>query len=785
MYKMKKIVLILSALFLLANPGFTQIKSEKPERVARAAFFDETPPLREMKIILPGERDRSWKDDIIPNESLEKNLDKKYGPKDAVTIGAQEKFGDKGSRGPVENFDGVGNVNGVYPPDTDGDVGPDHYFQMINLSFAIFDKSGELLYGPVDNSTLWEGFIGPWTGTNDGDPIVLYDEEADRWVATQFAVNLSNGKSYELVAVSQTPDPLGEYYRYAFEFDQMNDYPKVGVWNDGYYTSYHMFSGGYVGAAFAVLERDKMLVGDSTARMVYFGEYPSIYGVLPADFDGTPPPAGTPGYFMDMSYSQNIEIYELDVDWNNPLNSTFSNAVTLSPTAYSTAVDGIPQPNTSTKLDDLAGMLMYRLQYRNFGSYETMVTNHTIRYYGRAAIRWYELRRDNADWYIYQEGSYSPNPQHRWMGSIAMNANGEIALGFSISDADSTYPSIRYTGRSANAPLGEMNYDEIEVKKGGSSQSGINRWGDYSAMSVDPSNDSTFWYTQEYRKNSGWGTWITSFDFSPPQQPTVDAGENDTICAYSYANLSADATYQQSVEWVTEGDGIFASPNTLSTTYAHGSQDLENGEVELTITAYGFGEGLEASDSVKVFFNNNPEVDAGADTIICVGDYVILDGYALNYSSIQWQSEGDGLFENDTLLSTVYFPGDQDILDGAVDIELIGYPVPPCEDEETDELSVTIDECTGMIQTQKNPFEVSIVPNPVKDVFTYKISGLQNIQTRISIIDISGLVVFQHVFVANDGKAMNQIDMSGFSDGTYIFRVEQNALIENRKILLQ
>ena len=231
----------------------------------------------------------------------------------------------------IANFDGVPNLNSVYPPDTDGDVGPDHYFQMINLSFQIFDKEGNSLYGPADNQTLWNGFIGPWTGTNDGDPVILYDEEADSWVATQFAINTQDGTYWELIAVSETGDPLGAYYRYAFQFPVFNDYPKMGVWPDGYYFSFNMFGPDYRRAAVCSLERDAMLAGDPEARMILFdlpqGSEP--WSLLPADFDGPQPPAGTPNYFiyaMDDAYGSGdyLSLYAFVSDWDNPENSTFS-----------------------------------------------------------------------------------------------------------------------------------------------------------------------------------------------------------------------------------------------------------------------------------------------------------------------------------------------------------------------------------------------------------------------------------------------------------------------------
>ncbi|HQB48203.1 MAG TPA: hypothetical protein PK785_05015, partial [Bacteroidales bacterium] len=229
---MKNLFLLLFLAFGLGLCSYSQ-ETLSPKIIRKAYYADKTPPLREMTIILPGERQREWKNSEIGNPSIKMIPPAPKTP--VVYENLQETTGILGSRGPIKSIPGIGNVNGVYPPDTDGAVGPDHYFQMINLSFAIWDKNGTKLYGPVDNSTLWEGFIGAWTGSNDGDPIVLYDVNADRYVASQFAIERPNGKSYQLVAISATGDPLGEYYRYAFEFDHFNDYPKMSTWHDGYY----------------------------------------------------------------------------------------------------------------------------------------------------------------------------------------------------------------------------------------------------------------------------------------------------------------------------------------------------------------------------------------------------------------------------------------------------------------------------------------------------------------------------------------------------------------------
>ena len=514
--------------------------------VHKAAYFDKTPPLREMKKIEPGVRDRSWKDNVIRNETNPRRDNGKRNT-ESRPIGPdplwQKQMGSIRTNDPIQNFEGTPNVNGVYPPDTDGDVGPNHYYQMINLSFQIFDKEGNSLYGPADNSTLWDGFIGPWTGTNDGDPILLYDEEADRWLASQFAINTDDGSYWELLAVSKTSDPTGEYYRYAFEFPAFNDYPKLSIWNDAYYASFNMF-GSYNRVAAAAFDRDAMLNGDPEAEMVLFdlpsGSQP--WSMLPADFDGTPPPDGAPNYFAymeDDAFGNDDEIvfWEFDVDWDEVSNSTFEEAFVIDVSPFDSEICPayrqrcIPQPGTGVQLETLADRLMFRLQYRNFGDYQVMLTNHTVDVdgTGHAGIRWYEFRNDNDGdgWYLRQEGSYAPDSDNRWMGSIAMNNEGIIALGYSVSSAN-TYPSIRYTGRGPNSPLGEMVFTEESVIEGSGSQLGdAARWGDYAMMSVDPSDGETFWFTTEYMENTGsvgWQTRIASFlleeDFTPPEPVT-------------------------------------------------------------------------------------------------------------------------------------------------------------------------------------------------------------------------------------------------------------------------
>lgn len=465
------------------------------------------------------------------------------------------------------DFEGVNNVNGVLPPDTVGDIGPNHYVQMVNLSFAIYNRSGNKLLGPSSTKTLWQGFGGPCQNRNDGDPVVLYDHLADRWMMSQFALpNFPSGPFYQCIAVSQTPDPTGAWHRYEFLISQtkLNDYPKFGLWPDGYYMSTNQFNCNVVncswaGAGVVVFERDQMLLG-GVARMVYFdlnSVDTNLGGMLPSDLDGPAPPAGAPNHFAEIDddawrYSPDqVQLWDFHVDWTTPGSSTFTKWGSLGTASFDSNLCNysrscIPQRGTTVKVDAISDRLMYRLQYRNFGTHQTLMLNHSVDVSGgdRAGIRWYELRNTGGPWSIYQQGSFSPTTDHRWMGSIAMNESGDVGLGYSISSS-SIYPSIRATGRLAGDPLGEMTQGEITIRDGSGYQThSASRWGDYSALSVDPVDDCTFWYTQEYYAVAGsapWQTRIGSFKLrdcgAPPSPPTAPSGLGATAVSSSQINL--------------------------------------------------------------------------------------------------------------------------------------------------------------------------------------------------------------------------------------------------------
>jgi len=699
-------VLFLALSFIISQETQGQKEVYTNPIVQKAKYFRVTEPLRDMEMIVPGQRDRSWKDQVIRNEENIKSS-RHDGSDPGFDPSAQHKMGENENRTVFQNFDGVNNINGVYPPDTDGDVGPNHYFQMVNLSFAIYSKTGTLLYGPADNSTLWNGFIGPWTGTNDGDPIVLYDEQADRWLASQFAVNTSNGTYWELIAISTTNDPTGSYYQYAFQFPDFNDYPKFGVWPDGYYASFNIF-GSYNRVAAAVFERDSMLIGNPNAQMILFdlptGSDP--FSMLPADFDGTPPPAGTPcyfAYFNDDAWgyaNDQLRIWEFDTDWNTPSNSTFGESQTLQTSAFDseicTAFRGrcIPQPATTKKLESISDRLMFRLQYRNFGSYQVMVTNHTVDAgSGIAGIRWYELRNTGSGWNIHQQSTYSPDTRHRWMGSMAMDGQGNIALGYSVSNS-TTFPSIRFTGRLSGDALNQMTIAEATIIAGSGSQTGdACRWGDYSMMSVDPSNPTIFWYTQEYIQTTGtasWRTRIASFEIQPPM-PTANAGNDTVSCEQFPVFVHGSATNYSSVLWTTTGDGSFSMATMLNAIYTPGSGDIAAGGVDLVLSAFAVPPLTDTvSDTMHVTIYVNPTINAGNDTTICENQNLVTQPIVTNASSILWHSNGDGHFNDSTLINATYYPGTNDKTMGFVMLDVTAYPLAPCMMTSFDMISLSL-----------------------------------------------------------------------------------------------
>jgi hypothetical protein len=420
-------------------------------------------------------------------------------------------------------FPGVG--CNCAPPDTNGEVGATQYVQIVNEGFQVFSKStGASIYGPAGITTIWNGFGGVCQNNGDGDPVVLYDQIANRWVITQFAgVSVPTD---ECIAVSTTSDATGTWFRYGFHLgSNFFDYPHLGVWPDAYYMSMNVFNSSgtaYLGPQPFAFNRAAMLAGNAATFVttgITGGSSEEAY--LPADLDGsTLPPAGAPESFVEWPNGGAYRVYHFHVDFGTPSNSTFT--LFAAPAAggftqlCATTRACVPEPNGSS-LDAIADRMMFRAAYRNFGDHEALVTNYTVSSGGVAGIRWLELRNvSTGPVAVFQQSTYQPDTTWRWMGSAAMDASGDLALGFSASSA-TTVPQIRYAGRLVSDPLNQLAQGEATLFAGAGSQTATNnRWGDYSDLTVDPVDDCTFWYTNEYYPATsarGYATRIGAFAF--------------------------------------------------------------------------------------------------------------------------------------------------------------------------------------------------------------------------------------------------------------------------------
>ncbi len=573
-----------------------------PAKVSGPAKMDVSRPLRDIPPVQASAAGRKAPENPFIPKSGRSKPEGASGPDTAL----QQRPGTLAMPAPSVNFEGVANTFGVLPPDTTGDVGPNHFIQWVNLGFAIYNKTGTQVYpasGSALGNTLWSGFGGACQTSNDGDPQVNYDHLADRWVMSQFALpNFPSGPFYQCFAVSKTPDPTGEWYRYAYvvHATKLNDYPKIGVWPDGYYMTVNQFvmpSQDWGGLGVFVYERDKMLAG-LPAQQIYFDAGTNYGGALPADLDGPAPPPGTPGYVIEWDDSawlgdptDTLRIWEVKVDWANPAASTFGTNAAHDPDFKIPAADAtvlcsstrncIPQPGTATRLDEIGDRVMQRLQYRWLNGAARMTTNLTVDAgSARAGVRWFQLADFGAGWVMHDQGTFAGDAgdtTHRWMGAAALDVQGNMAVGYSASSG-TVFPSIRYNGRLAADPAGTLGVEETLIAGAGSQTDTSSRWGDYSAMLVDPTDDCTFWYTQEYYQTTsgaGWQTRVGAFKF-----PGCVAGPSGTIEGYVKSTAGGDPI---------AGATVKVGPSITTVTNAAGFYTLTVPVDTYDVTASKFG----------------------------------------------------------------------------------------------------------------------------------------------------------------------------------------------------
>lgn len=514
----------------------------------------------------------------------------------------------------LSNYDNITAFNLlIIPPDVNGDVGPNHYVQIVNTLFRVFDKNGGALGPPIPLSTLFAPLNTVCSTRNDGLPVVLYDPLADRWIISQYCQAFPPFR--QMIAVSKTGDPTGSYYTYEFAMPnvRINDFSKFGVWPDGYYMSTEEFIGSdYAGTGMFAFDREKMLSGDPTAGYIYFSR-PSfsvarLGNILPSDLDGLRSPAiNAPNIFASYSATEYgepadaIRLFEFRANFQDPLSSTFTErpespiaVAAFDPTSPPDRTD-ITQPAPGERLDSNSDRLNYRLAYRNFGTHESLVVNQTVRVSPaepyRAGVRVYELRRTAGVFSVVEQSTIGDTTSSRWVGSVAQDHQGNLAVGYNYV-SDNKRPSIFYSGKLANEPSGTFRTEGSLVDGTGVQKAFGWRWGDYSGLSVDPADDCTFWqtgqyYTQESQDFSDF-TWLTRigrFKFS----------ECTTAPRGSITGAVTNATTGLPIENVAIS--LYPYTRNTSASGSYGPINVLPGSYSMTVTARGFRPGT-ASFSV-------------------------------------------------------------------------------------------------------------------------------------------------------------------------------------------
>ena len=649
---MKQLFAFSIALLFMAVAGslYAQDEPVSPSLVGTGVYHGLSVPVKDMpvlteeeyqQLVLKGEQkalNKKMKERSYPfaETALPRDLDEAW----------QREMGQiPNSKAPIMNFSGQ--TSPYYPSDCNGTVGTNYYMQTINCVFAIYNKTtGALVTGPTNMNQLFSGVTG--ATYNDGDPLVLYDEQAQRWLAVEFSISGSN--DYMLVAVSQTSDPTGAWHKYSFDVADMPDYEKFGIWQDGYYMGTNNSSGKDI----YVFERSKMLNGQTAQFVGFDNPYrpTTIDGFIcvpPVDNDGTFAPTGTPGMFITLvddaiaGGTDQLWIYSLAVNWTTPTSSTFTRTQQINVTPFDSNFgnnwDNIKQPGTTAELDAIPMVIMNKPQYRNFGTYQTIVCCHTVDVDAtdHAGIRWYELRKTTGNWTVRQTGTYAPDAHSRWMGSVALNGNGEIGLGYSISSS-TVYPGIRYCGQSAAAYTtgnGTLDIAESVIQNATSSQTSYNRWGDYADISIDPTNDHTFWFTTQYGGSRQ--TKIASFEFAPVGLTAQFSANPTTVCTGGTVTFT-DQSVGGATSWSWSFPGGTPSTSTLQNPVITYSTP---GIYSVTLTV---GNGTTTDSEVKTNYitctNINAEFSASTTNVTVGNSVTFTDLTTCNPTSWSWSFPG-------------------------------------------------------------------------------------------------------------------------------------------------
>ena len=588
---------------------------------------------------------------FIPSVNINKEVNpKKWGkntsvpgkglPKGNDPLMEKQTMATKSSgKAPILTFEAASAT--VTPTDPTGAVGPNHFVNAWNSSFRIFDKSGSPLVPAASLSTIFPGTLG--------DPIVMYDRYADRFFISEFFYDGFD------VAVSQGPNPVDDgWFVYRFNTNTFPDYPKFSVWSDGYYITANKDNDGDPTTSEVVfaLERDKMLTGDPTAQMIGFPltdiTISGFYSPMGFNCNGSilPPAGNAPIVYMQDDVwtgvsTDHLKIWNINVDWTTPGNSTISSPDTLHTEPFDGLFDGgsfsnLPQPSGGD-VDALQATIMYMAQYRRFGGYNSVVFNFVVDLDGNdnyAGIRWYELRQtnDGDPWAIYQEGTYSqPDGHSAFSGNMCMDANGNIALAYT-SVSSTLNPALRYTGRFASDPLGTMTMAE-QVIHNGTQIDPSTRYGDYSQMTIDPTDDATFWSIGEVF-NSGTlrKSYVGVFQLEPGILNANFVGSPTSIQVgntVTYTDLSSGPNPITSYSWSFPG----GTPDSETTQGPHTItyNTVGNYSAELTV-----GDGSTTDTDTKPF-NYIKVFDCSVTTYPYIQNF---DGFTLSVPDFACTADG-------------------------------------------------------------------------------------------------------------------------------------------------
>jgi len=591
--------------------SLVQVEAQNIERassVAYGQFVRKTMPLRDFPTVTPQEYRINEITIIENNLRANEKVNQQAYPQDGIDPLRQRDFGGIARMPIEENFDGLNNNEGggFTPPDPSGAAGPNHYLNAVNVAIKIFDKQGNTLAGP----TMLGTFLG--SPSNSGDPIILYDHLADRYFVSEFGT----GNSF-LVGVSDSPDPTGAYNVYQFNLDAFPDYPHYSVWHDGYYVTANKFSGNTT----YVMDRAAMIAGDPNPAIVGFNlpgvvnNNNTVFSPEPANLTGVDFPPGAPGYIVYLQddgwgggiANDHLKVWEISMDWNNPSNSSISQPFEIPTDPFDSVfapfgTGDVAQPGTNQKIDMIGGIISYAANYRSFGGHNSWVITFNVDVDGNdtSGIRWVELRNSGTGpWSLYQEGTYAPADGHsRFMGSAAMDAAGNIGMGFNIASA--TLPAgIKYTGRYDGDPLGQMTVAEASIVEGIGVQTFSNRFGDYSHLTMDPDN-FTFWHTAEYfTANNAWRSRVAAF--------TLSSGFNADI---GVSNISQPnnglLTANETVEVSIRNFGLSAQSNFPVELYL-------DGNLMATETFTGT---LNSNEALPFTFNQTVDLSTSGQTYI-------------------------------------------------------------------------------------------------------------------------------------------------------------------------